>query len=307
VNQEPSLRATIQMLARSRLLILALAGAGCAIGWAVSWLATPRYRAEVTLLPRQDAAGSTLLSHLTGAASLPLDFGSRPEDLYGAILRSNTVLDAVLTDPQDGNGLYERLTAALGWRRTDGRMARYELRQKLQQDLLSFSRDRTTGVMTVEVDVPRDRALAAVLANALADSLDRFVTRRHERRGLTRRDFIQARLAEIERELHGSRAALTEFVTHNRSYADSPELRQRYDELASEIQAIYAVWIEVRRQLEMARIEMHGDLTTIEILDRAEVPWRRSFPNRALWAAFGLTVGAVIGIGAASWRDAGRR
>jgi uncharacterized protein involved in exopolysaccharide biosynthesis len=306
VNREPSLLEAARMVVRRRLLIFALAGAGCALAWAASWLATPRYRAEVTILPVQAAGGTSLLGQLAGATDLPLDFRNRPEDLFGAILRSSVLLDAALGGGRSGEDLAEQLAAALGHELADDPTARRELRERLRRDLLDFSRDRASGVMTLRLEVPRDPALAAALANALADALDAFVTARHESRGRTRRDFTQARLAEIEGELQQSRAALAEFVASNRAFADSPELRQRHDELTSEVQALFAVWIEVRRQLEMARIEMHGDLAAIEILDRAEIPWRRSAPRRGLWAAFGLLAGALVGMAVASWRDAVR-
>jgi uncharacterized protein involved in exopolysaccharide biosynthesis len=67
-----------------------------------------------------------------------------------------------------------------------------------------------------------------------------------------------------------------------------------YDELEREVQAQTSVWIELRRQLELAKIDVNKEMNSINVLDIASVPTKKSGPNRTFRVAVGFVVGFVF-------------
>ena len=82
------------------------------------------------------------------------------------------------------------------------------------------------------------------------------------------------------------------FSERNRGYEESPELYMMYSRLFREVEAKKQVAITLQQQLELARIEEVKQSPILHILDQAEVPARKSAPNRLLF----LIVGGIIGM-----------
>jgi uncharacterized protein involved in exopolysaccharide biosynthesis len=61
------------------------------------------------------------------------------------------------------------------------------------------------------------------------------------------------------------------------------------------------------RSYEEARINEVRDTPVLTVIDRADVPARKSFPNRTLSVLVALLVGAVMGMGIAYLLEARRR
>ena len=61
------------------------------------------------------------------------------------------------------------------------------------------------------------------------------------------------------------------------------------------------------QQYELAKIEEAKEIPTVKILDRANVPERKSFPPRTviviLGTLFSLVVGVLVVVGSARWRE----
>ncbi|NTV97049.1 MAG: hypothetical protein HGA75_16820, partial [Thiobacillus sp.] len=120
--------------------------------------------------------------------------------------------------------------------------------------------------------------------------------------------FLEDRLLEVRRELSRAEDELVAFVEGNRAYRESPLLLQRYQRLLRDVEASNAVWVELRRQVELTRLEEQRDLSTLEILDRAAPPPRPITPNLRLnllvAVCLGLTV-ALAGVQAGIMRRTG--
>ena len=264
------------------------------------WL-PPLYTAQVTLIPSGEG-GTSLFSQIASFTNIPIESETSYEGFYGEILHSDRLLDQVIrrqwyTERQDSTSLarFFGMAGAPDGQQLAGRQA-FRLKKILRRKVIRFKHNKLNGFMTVEVSLPRDPGLARDLANYLVRELDLVVQEMKGGQATAQRVFVENRLAEVEEQLRRSELAVTRFVENNRKYAASPALSQRYGELLRESQANSSVWIELRKQLELAKIDEQKDSVRLNILDQAPLPYRSSSPNRPVIIVGGLLFGLFLGL-----------
>ena len=276
----------------------------CTLGMVVySFLQPTVYTAQVTMLPQNNNDDSGLLSRVASFTGFSLGTETSFEQLYGRIVTSERILGASIDrtwqhrDFGDEASLYEVL--GVGKAAPDGSfgpVARTALIGKLREEVVSFFRDDRSGYMALRVTAPGDPAFAADLANFLAQQLDAFNRAFRSRQAEEQEVFVTERLAEAQLGLRTAADKLAAFMESNRSYRSSPSLLQRYEELEREVQAESSVWIELRRQRELAGIERNKNMVSITILDEATPPIRKSGPRHSLAGLAGIVVGFVLSL-----------
>jgi uncharacterized protein involved in exopolysaccharide biosynthesis len=100
----------------------------------------------------------------------------------------------------------------------------------------------------------------------------------------------------VEEALKKSEVVLKEFREKNRKVADSPQLMMEQERLARDVQINSTVFIELKKQLEVAKIEEIKNIPIINVLDVARPPVRRSSPARrqTAFSAFFLSLFIVL-------------
>lgn len=283
---------------QSRWLVFGLASSGGLLAFVYSLLATPIYTATVTILPQVDSSGTGLIGSLSSIVGAPIITDASYEQIYGNILESDQILDQVISrrwqhgSAADSLSMYEIFEIDAHGDTPSRAQAR--LKRKLRNDVIRFSQNKRTGYMTLEVHAPGDPRFAASLANALVNQLGNFNLSLRGKKAEEKHAFLQRRLVEVERELRAAGDSLVEFEIANRSYRESPVLSQQHDELEREIQAQTSIWVELRRQFELARLEMSKENTSVDVLDRATPPIEPSSPDRFLYTATGLFLGLAL-------------
>ena len=68
-----------------------------------------------------------------------------------------------------------------------------------------------------------------------------------------------------------------------------------FDQLLRELAVQNQVFIILTAQLEQARLREAMDTPTVQLLDPARAPDRRSWPRRGLIALFGAFIGTLLG------------
>lgn len=288
-----------ELLRRWR-FVAAMVVAAAVVALLLTLVVTPVYQATVTVLPRGDSARFGLLGSLFDVSGLSTAGGAGNEVLYAKILVSDDVLADIIdrTWAYRGSATPVTLFEVLGVERHSGEEGvrdrdRAELMERLRNGMIGMTRDKTTGFMTVRVRVPRDPALAAELANALVDRLDEYNIGTSTSRAGRQLRFLEARLLDVRRELTAAEDSLVDFVERNRAYRDAPLLNQRYQRLQREAEATNAVWVELRSQVELTRLEEQRQLTTLDILDRAVAPVKPVTPDLLLNLIVAVCLGFV--------------
>ncbi len=296
--------AAIRGLWQRRGFLLIVTACLAVMGYGLSYLWPPVYTARVTILPQQEDRELDVLSQFAGLAGLGLGGATTYEELYPRIIRSDRVLDPVIsrTWPSRRSGQGASLFAVFGLEQghddtLDERRSAEELKEILRTKVIRFSRDRSTGFMELQVSVPREPELAAALANDLVERLEAYNRAFHRSRAVEQREFISGRLREVKGDLERAEDAMTAFVSTNRAYASSPELMQRHNDLQREVDAQTSIWIELRRQLELTKIDEHKELESVNVLDHAAVPLRSSSPRRLIVASIAGMLGLMLAAG----------
>ena len=264
---------------------------------ALSYLIQPQFTATVTLLPQTGTSSTGLMAAIGNFANIPLPGGEQNlEALYPVIVRSNRLLDGIITESWTYRGETRSLYDVFGVDRAAGHDsldATRRLKKQLREQVLAFRQDKQVGVMELSVTAPRDPAFAAELANALTDSLGRFTVAFNASKADANLDYVQRRLDEVAVELQAAESDRTRFLEDNRAYASSPRLMQAAGELERQVQALTAVWVELIKQLEIAKLDDDKERFSLEVLDRAMPPLHKSRPKRASMGIIGCLLGGL--------------
>ena len=229
--------------------------------------ATPWYRAEAVLMPRQDNAGSGLsgqLAQLGGLASMVgLNLGQGGKDEPLALLRSKGFARRFI----EQNGLL----AVLSEDRKHGAPDLRDATDDFVRSVLRVTEDKKTGLVVIGIEW-KDGAVAAEWANQLARQLND--------------EMRQRALAEAERNIRYLRERLgdTDYVS---------------------LQQAVARLLETELQKEM--LASGTDEYALRMIDEARAPVRRERPKRTVIVLVATFAAMLVAIATALLADPLRR
>jgi uncharacterized protein involved in exopolysaccharide biosynthesis len=280
---------------RWRVLCITLAGG--ALLYALSFLVPPTYLAATTVIPVGNQDKTSLLGQIgSGLEDLGIQTGSKSNSpaMYPDIVRSRRLVGEVLDlpSPPEVDSRRRPLLYLLDGPNRDPRSWDKAIRRARR--MVASSVDRRTGVLTIEVRARRPE-IAALMANALDSLLQQFTIQASSSQASANRVFIEGRLAETDASLHQAEENLRDFRERNLRIMNAPNLLMEEARLVRLLRAEEEVFVTLKRQYEMAKIQEHKDLPVLTILDPAVTPVSRDSPKRGLMAASGLLVGLMFG------------
>ena len=177
-------------LGERKLLIGAVTLAAAVVSLAIALLMPPIYTARTTLLApgsQQQSGGAAALAALGALGGLaPSGLGGKsPDELYVALLKSDTVVRA-LTERFDLKTHYD--------------VANFEALRKVLPSFVRVTSDKKSGVISVEVD-DKDAKFAADLANAHEPEITKLLGRLAVSEAQLRRAFFEKQLDETKERL----------------------------------------------------------------------------------------------------------
>lgn len=283
--------------------IILICSATVLLALIMTLLITPKYTAETTILPSLDESRGGKMGKIANIAGLTSGESQNREGLFGKIVESDQVLLRVIEQNwhNPNTKTKQKLHTILEVETTgpSGNMT-YEEEQDfieyLRDNVITFSRDKLNGFMTLRATVPRHPRLAADIANYLAGTIDLFV-----RESQTKKEQKQLFFSTQQAELAASDLAyaedkLSDFRKRNVSWMQSPELTVQHSRLIREIEALSAIWISMRKQQELDKAELLNDQPAVIVLDAATMPTTKSSPHLMLNLLVGAIVGAMLSL-----------
>ena len=167
------------------------------VGWAL--LMKPWYTAETTLLPpsenNEGFSNFASLIENKALARVGLFSTSSPSDVYVEILNSRRLHEAMV--------------------RKFDLMKVYDMGNKMDGTLKELAlhvdaKAEATGIVAVSVE-DTDKQRAADMANFLVSELDRFNRETLQTRGKRTRQFLEARIKELDQRMEAAEARLTQY------------------------------------------------------------------------------------------------
>jgi hypothetical protein len=165
----------------------------------------------------------------------------------------------------------------------------------LRLDELISVKEENNGLITVLV-LMQEPNLAANIANYIAEFVKEFISFEQKREVSRNKEFIENQKSDAKGELENSEELLTDFRNNYPTNLDSPKLKMIRSRLGSAIEENRAVYITLRQQYEIAKIEEAKENLFINILDYAEPAVEKTKPKRILILLLSLLFGTLVGI-----------
>ncbi len=232
-----------------------------------------------------------MLSQLSGLASIAgVKVGdSAPTEIYQNLVSSETVLQYVIY----GKYLTEEFPDSVNLIKyfdmdeTDNNPAIQKrknflkLYEKLTKDKISTDVDRMTKILNVTVVMPEPQ-LSADVANKMAESLDLYVRTQRKSYATEQSFYLEKRTAQIKDSLNFAEDKLKDFREQNRITTQSPNLLLEQGRLMRNVEILQTVFIELTKQLEIAKIDQIKDAPVLNIKEYAKNPVKKAGPKRTI-------------------------
>jgi uncharacterized protein involved in exopolysaccharide biosynthesis len=176
---------------------------------------------------------------------------------------------------------------------------------------LTYDTDKKTGLVMISY-CDRDPKVAAAVTNRVLELLNDFDVSTTANQARERRKFVEARLGEALANLRTAESKLEDFGNDNLRIGRAPDLLLEQARLEREMSIQQEVYLALRKEAEMARIDEQRTVPVINVLDRAAPPPVPAGPslirNLALGGFMGVVVVVVVfALGALSPRQLLRR
>jgi len=272
-EDEISLLDLLIVLAKHKIMIMGVTIAAALISIAYALNLPNIYTGTTKVLSPQQSqsSASALLSQLgglAGAAGGSLGI-KNPNDLYIAMLRSRNVMEKI-AKRFDLQKVYEAETT------TD------TLNALQGASNISVGKD---GVITVEVD-DKDPERASAMANAYIEELTKLMQTFALTEAAQRRQFF-------ETQMKPARDKLTDAVI----FLDkTPNTSLQYRDALRDLKYREAIYEILAKQFEMAKMDEAKDSPLIQVLDKANVPEKKSKPKRSTIVILTALAAGFMGI-----------
>jgi tyrosine-protein kinase Etk/Wzc len=248
------------VLAKHKAMILKVTLGAAILAVIVTLLMPNVYTGTVRLLPPQknESSASAFLGQLGGLAGVAGgSLGIKNQaDLYIAMLESRTLMEKIVKR-FDLQQVYKTKTL------TDT--------LKVLQGQSSFSNDRKSGMITVEVS-DHDPKRAADMTNAFVEELAQLMQNFALTDASQKRVFFEQQMKQAKDKLTDAEVRLDKTPNTSLQYMDAVR-NVKYQE---------AVWEILAKQFEMAKLDEAKDFPLIQVLDKAIPPERKSKPKRSV-------------------------
>ena len=266
----------------------------------------------VVQMPQQNSSAGMMLGQLGqlgGLAGGAMGI-KNPTDPYVGILKSRTLAD----------GLIKRFKLQVLYKVETMESARVAL---ADNTVITAGKD---GFITIEYS-DKDPKLAAEIANAYVEELLRLNTRLDADNALDRKRFYEKQLGDVREELNRAELEMKSFQEKNRIFrigggGDSggagggmvlgatggiPTAELAFIRIAREVKFQEAMLGMMVQQVAAAKVDAAKNSSSIQVLDQALVPEKKSKPKRALIVLLATILAFFVGIIWAFVKEAGER
>jgi len=249
------------------------------------------------------------IESLGGLAGLASQFGvsvptGRQADLsspslFPDLLRSRTFAEKILDKPFYTKKFDKELPLLAilthgNNRPKFGKDTLITIAQSSLDEILEFTQNPSTTFSVIRVTVFEPvfaKELAEVVLAELEDLNRYFKSQIVSEKTI----FIESRIASVESDLESSELRLKAFNEQNRQIA-SPALQLEQEQLTRDVEVQKSVYLTLRQQLELAKIEEVQEASIVQILDKPQIPLGPSNKNLRLSVLLAGMLGIGLGI-----------
>ncbi len=254
------------------------------------FLTKPYFNSSVTILPEYGNKSTTLsrLSSLAALAGVNVGEGA-PTEIYQNLIMSEAVLEPVIYSKYYSEKAGDSVNLIQYFEIEPDNEPPTELDKRkmfltafrvLTERTIKTDRDRLTGIMTVTVTAGESK-LAAALANRITGSLDNYIRTKRKSFASEQRYYLEKRTEQVKDSLTSAELALKNFREQNRVVGQSPQLMLEQARMMRDLEILQEVFIELTKQLEIAKIDEIKETPVVNIKEEAKDPVIKAGPSRA--------------------------
>lgn len=281
-------------------LVAGITVATLLLGLLATFIIPPVYRSHASFV-----ANSSSSAKLQGAGSSTTGLGglisqlggsvggdpSESPNFYVELLASRELLTRVIqskfpnprTDsPRDS----ATLLSVLRIKRADPER-QLEVAVKKIREATHPGLDPKTNLVWFSVDAQWPQ-LSAQIANRMIELVSAFNRETRVSRSKSKREFLQMRHDSAHTALRAAEERQRVFYEQNRGFISAPSLKYEEQRIRREVDLASDLYINLDRQLEVARIDEINDAALITVIDSAVVP------RKAQWPRYGALLFPVL-------------
>ena len=153
--------------------------------------------------------------------------------------------------------------------------------------------EKESGLIYVEV-LMEDPELAANIANYIGKYVKDYLSYEISTQSTKNRIFVNEQMNNAKHELFESEVALMEFQRINPMVQDNPENLLNRDRLIRNLEVNQQVYITLRQQYELVKIDEMNEIPVINILDVGEVSVRPVYPRKLMIIISAFILGCIL-------------
>ena len=166
----------------------------------------------------------------------------------------------------------------------------FDAHERLNKSILI--EEKVTGLIEVSI-IMEEPTIASDIANYIAEFVKKFVAAEQKKEATRNKEFIYEQLIKSKVDLEKSEEELTSFREKN-PFSRIPSLEEYRGRLERNIESNQQVYITLRQQYEIAKIDEARDYLLVTILDKAEPAIFKSKPKRTLLTIAGFITGLFL-------------
>lgn len=301
VNDVLSIGEVVALLWRSRVMIATTTILAMVCIYLLSLLVTPLYESKSSLYTAsaESRTGSLLggLGAMASAFGYGLPQGGSLPLAVDELLTSRRLLEPLARSnvPVEGEGvegppLYEHWT---GPDISESERLQQTV-DRLQSAIKVHSSIESSLVhLQIAADSP---LLARTLNQRLLDLAESYYRETRTLELQTQKQFLEVSATDMRNELNQTEERLTDFLTRNTSYQQSPLLLQEYARLVRNIELQQKAYVELEAQLLSVGLELSGQTASLRLLNDPSTPLFPSYPDRKKILLLAFIAGLMVNL-----------
>jgi len=251
----------------------------------ISFLLPESFKSTAVLLPDTDKSKLASLggiSDLAALAGVNVNGEASLVKLYPAMIRSESVLKNVIYSRYKTKTYPDSVNLIQFWDINENKPEReYEIALLTIRTALEVTMDYRTSIVTLSIET-REPQLSADILNNIISSVENNIRTKRNTNASEQRKWIDARLIEVKEYLVKAENTLKQFREKNRSISGSPKLLLDEERLIREMQINSTMYVELKKQYELIRIEEIRTTPIINVLDYGRAAAKKEHPKKSI-------------------------
>jgi uncharacterized protein involved in exopolysaccharide biosynthesis len=288
--------------------VVAFAAGALLLGVIATFIVPPVYRTNASFVANSSSSsklqGATAGSSALGGILQEIggSVGGDPSEspnFYVELLKSRELLTRLLDsrfpnprteNPRDSATLLEILKI-----KKPDRQAQLEVAVKNLNKAIGPGLDPKTNLVWFSVQAQWPE-LTAQMANRLIDLVSNFNRETRVSRAKSKRAFLQMRHDSAQTALRDAEERQRLFYEQNRGLIVAPGLKFEEQRIRRDVDLASDLYINLDRQLEVARIDEINDAALITVIDSAVVPRKAQWPRYGVMGFTAILLGTITGL-----------